>query len=109
MWCTTRIGTLVVTLLFTALMAGLVPNPDTLATQRDHMTAKEQRIDITIQDSDFLFAHPVTPQLGLPTVIILRNNDIIRHGFTSTILKGVEVTAEGEGITAQPFQAFPRG
>ena len=77
MWCTTRIGTLAVTLLFTALMAGFVPNPDTLASKSDHVTATEQRIDITIQDSDFLFAHPVTPQLGLPTVIILRNNDII--------------------------------
>ena len=59
-------------------------SPSTAIT--DAFQAKEQRIDITIRDSDFLFSHPVAPQLEAPTVIIVRNQDIIRHGFTSSIL-----------------------
>lgn len=79
---------------------GLMLSPGTVSPHSDGLLAKDQRIDITIQDSEFLFSHPVAPQLGRPTVIILRNEDIIKHGFTSSILKGVQVTAESEGITA---------
>ena len=79
---------------------GLILNPATVSSHSESLLAEEQRIDITIQDSEFLFSHPVAPQLGRPTVIILRNQDIIQHGFTSSILKGVQVTAQGDGMTA---------
>lgn len=79
---------------------GFLLNPAAVSPQTEGLLAKEQRIDITIQDSDFLFSHPVAPQLGRPTVIILRNQDIIQHGFTSSILKGAQVIAEGDGMTA---------
>lgn len=61
---------------------------------------QEQRIEITIRNSEFLLSQPGSVQFGLPTVIILRNQDIIRHGFTSSILLGLTVQAEGEGIAA---------
>jgi hypothetical protein len=79
---------------------GFMLNPPTVSPHSDSLFAKEQRIDITIQDSEFLFSHPVAPQLGRPTVIILRNQDIVQHGFTSSILKGVQVRAQGEGMAA---------
>lgn len=68
--------------------------------QQVEPVAEEQRIEIIIQDSEFLFQHPGTLQFGLPTVLILRNHDIVRHGFRSSILPRLAVQGEGEGIAA---------
>lgn len=73
--------------------AGGGPSPATEAQE-------ETRIDITIRDSTFILDRPVASQPGIPTVIILRNQDIVRHGFTSTMFRGVLVRAQGEGIAA---------
>lgn len=62
--------------------------------------AQEQRIEIVMRDSAFLLTKPAPIRLGLPTVIVLRNEDIIRHGFTSPMLFGLLVHAEGEGIAS---------
>ena len=62
--------------------------------------AQEQRIEIVIRDYQFLLTKPVPIRLGLPTVIILRNEDIVRHGFTSPMLFGLLVHGEGEGIAS---------
>ncbi len=51
-----------------------------------------------IRDSKFLLAEPAGVQLGLPTVLIPRNHDIIECGFTSCMLDGLSVTAESEGV-----------
>jgi hypothetical protein len=64
------------------------------------LAPEENRIDISIRNSSFVFDRPVASQPGMPTVIVLRNEDIVRHGFTSSILRGVMVRAEGEGISA---------
>ena len=60
---------------------------------------QEQRIEILIQNSEFVLTQPRGMQLGLPTVIILRNQDIIEHGFTSPMLGGMFVQGESEGMT----------
>jgi len=62
--------------------------------------AQEQRIELIIRDSAFLLSQPAPMRLGLPTVIILRNQDIIRHGFTSPMLSGLLVHGEGEGVVS---------
>jgi hypothetical protein len=62
--------------------------------------AQEQRIEIVIRESTFLLTKPAPIRLGLPTIIVLRNEDIIRHGFTSPMLFGLLVHAEGEGIAS---------
>ncbi len=80
-------------LLMLGLSPGHVPPPHAIAQE-------ETRIDITIRDSAFVLDRPVASQPGVPTVIIIRNEDIVRHGFTSTILQGVLVRAQGEGIAA---------
>ncbi len=80
-------------LLMLSLSPGHVPPPHAMAQE-------ETRIDITIRDSAFVLDRPVASQPGVPTVIIIRNEDIVRHGFTSTILQGVLVRAQGEGIAA---------
>lgn len=60
--------------------------------------AQEQRIEIIVRDSQFLLTQPSPIRLHAPTVVILRNQDIIRHGFTSQVLANLLVNAEGEGI-----------
>lgn len=60
--------------------------------------AQEQRIDIMIRNYEFILAQPVPLRVGIPTVIILRNQDIVRHGFTSPILAQLNLRVEGEGI-----------
>lgn len=60
----------------------------------------EQRIEIIMKDYDFQVVKPAPVRPGLPTVIILRNQDIVRHGFYSSMLMGILVQGEGEGVAA---------
>ena len=69
-------------------------------TQNPAQALPEQRIEIVIRDYDFQVAKPTPVQPGLPTVIILRNQDIVRHGFYSPMLMGILVQGEGEGVAA---------
>ncbi len=43
---------------------------------------------------------PTPIRIGTPTVITLRNEDNVQHGFISPMLGGLLVRVEGEGITA---------
>lgn len=63
-------------------------------------TAQEQRIEIIIRDYTFLLVKPATVRRGVPTVIILRSEDIVRHGFTSPMLAGLPLHGEGEGVAS---------
>lgn len=60
----------------------------------------EQRIEIIMKDYDFHLVKPAPVRPALPTVIIIRNQDIVRHGFYSTMLQGILVQGEGEGVAA---------
>ena len=60
----------------------------------------EQRIEIIMKDYDFQVIKPAPVRPALPTVIIIRNQDIVRHGFYSAMLQGVLVQGEGEGVAA---------
>ena len=58
----------------------------------------DQRVEIIIRDNAFEMMRPAPVRPGLATVIILRNQDIVRHGFTSQMLMGMLVHGEGEGV-----------
>jgi len=60
----------------------------------------EQRIEIVMKDYDFQLVKPTPIRPALPAVIILRNQDIVRHGFYSSMLSGIFVQGEGEGVAA---------
>ena len=60
----------------------------------------EQRIEIIMKDYDFQVVKPAPVRPAMPTVIIIRNQDIVRHGFYSAMLQGVLVQGEGEGVAA---------
>lgn len=62
------------------------------------LDAQEQQIEITIRDSAFIRTKTMPIRPGFPTVIVIRNVDNIRHGFTSSMLAGLSVHSEGEGI-----------
>ena len=83
-------------------VSGLLVAMSLIGARTDSPTslAQEQRVELLIRDSEFIRTQPVTIRMGMPLVIILRNQDIIRHGFTSPILTGLRVQGEGEGVVA---------
>ena len=88
---------LAMSVLAAGLLFAILSGPVADATTQ---VAQEQRIEIVIRDYQFLLSKPVPIRLGLPTVIVLRNEDIVRHGFTSPMLFGLLVHGEGEGIAS---------
>ena len=68
--------------------------------QSPAQTLPEQRIEIIMKDYDFQLVKPAPIRPALPTVIIIRNQDIVRHGFYSAMLQGILVQGEGEGVAA---------
>lgn len=71
-----------------------------LDAQSETLTAQEQRIEIIIRDYTFMLTQPTPVRLHTSTAIILRNQDIVRHGFTSPMTAGLLLHGEGEGIAA---------
>ena len=67
---------------------------DTKAAQQ------EQRVEIVIRTYEFQLTQPAPIRLHMPTIIILRNQDIVRHGFASPMLMQLMVQGEGEGVAA---------
>jgi hypothetical protein len=59
-----------------------------------------QRIEISMQEFSFVLGKPGAVRLGIPTAIILRNQDIVRHGFTAPVLAQLSLSLEGEGVSA---------
>ena len=91
-----RVHALFAALLFVASAGGLGIGD---APAQD-LSAQEQRVEIVIRDSQFLLTQPGPIRLHMPTVVIIRNQDIVRHGFTSTVLANLLVNGEGEGIVS---------
>lgn len=58
----------------------------------------DQRIEIIIQNNAFEVKSPAPARPSLPTVLVIRNQDIVKHGFTSPMLMGMLVHGEGEGV-----------
>ncbi|HXF94432.1 MAG TPA: hypothetical protein VNK46_16905 [Nitrospiraceae bacterium] len=90
-WLRGAVGVALIVLAFGVGFAGDRP---------DDRAAQEQRIDLTIRNYEFLLTQPAPIRPGVPTVIILRNQDILRHGFTAAMLAQLALRVEGEGIAA---------
>jgi FtsP/CotA-like multicopper oxidase with cupredoxin domain len=91
-------------LLAAALIGGLLipwTSTSTAGNTADPAIAQqEQRVEIVIRNYEFQLTHPAPIRLHQPTIIILRNQDIVRHGFASPMLMQLMVQGEGEGIAA---------
>jgi plastocyanin len=70
------------------------------ASASGQMAMEEQRVEIVIRNYEFQLTQPAPIRLHQPTIIILRNQDIVRHGFSSQMLMHLMVQGEGEGIAA---------
>jgi hypothetical protein len=85
----------------TLLLLLLVPAGPSLLSAEDEMPSPgphEQRIEVLMRNYDFVLAEPAPLRFGVPTVIILRNQDIVSHGFASSALAQLPIEAEGEGL-----------
>lgn len=60
----------------------------------------EQRLEVIISNYHFEIVHRTPVTVGGDTVIIVRNQDIVRHGFTSPALAPLYLRAEGEGLAS---------
>ncbi|NKB81308.1 MAG: hypothetical protein GKS05_05345 [Nitrospirales bacterium] len=54
-----------------------------------------QQIDVTIKDFTFLTT-PMPLRRLVPTLIVIRNEDPVRHGFSSDLLQEMFIEVEGE-------------
>ena len=95
-----RLRTMALLFVPIALVAISLPAFTTGAQSPAQAMPSEQRIEIVIRDYNFELVKPTPIQPGLPTVIILRNQDIVRHGFYTSMLTGILVQGEGEGVAA---------
>ena len=83
-----------------ALLFVPIPPLSRSADEAPAQTQSEQRIELLIRNYDFILTHPLPIRFGIPTVIILRNQDIVTHGFQSSALPQLTVHAQGEGLAA---------
>ena len=60
----------------------------------------EQRLEVIIRNYDFEIVHRSPVAVGGDTVIIVRNQDIVRHGFASPALVQLYLRVEGEGLAS---------
>jgi plastocyanin len=91
--------------IMTAALAGSLLIPWTPASTAGgsagtKVALDEQRVEIVIRNYEFQLTQPAPIHLHQPTIVILRNQDIVRHGFASQMLMHLMVQGEGEGIAA---------
>lgn len=77
-----------------------IPPVSQSADEAPAQAQNEQRIELLIRNYDFVVTHPFPIRFGIPTVIILRNQDIVPHGFQSSALPQLKIRAHGEGLAA---------
>lgn len=81
-----------------AVLAALCLPALDAAAQSPAQGVSEQRIEIYMKDFDFQFVLPTPIKPGLPTVLIIRNEGKVRHGFYSPMFAGILVRGESEGV-----------
>ena len=63
--------------------------------QADALT--EQRVEVTIKDFTFV-TKQVPLQLNMPILILIRNEDQVRHDFGSSVFQGNPTEVESDGV-----------
>lgn len=72
------------------VMPGAVP---------DATSVQEQRIEIAIRNSVYVRTKAMPILAGVPTFLVIRNEDPVQHGFVSPTFAALSVRVESEGIT----------
>ncbi len=87
-WALVSVSALTV-LLGIGAMPGAVP---------EATSVQEPRIEIAIRDSVYVRTKTMPIVAGVPTTLIIRNEDPVRHGFVSPMVTALFVRVESEGI-----------
>jgi hypothetical protein len=64
----------------------------------DAPPAQEQRVEIAIRDSTYVRTKTMAIRPGVPTALVVRNEDPATHGFISPTFSGLRVRMVAEGI-----------
>lgn len=91
---------IVLAVLFLGSLAIPPASTSTAGSTDPAMAQQEQRVEIVIRNYEFQLSQPAPIRLHQPTIIILRNQDIVRHGFASPMLLQLMVQGEGEGVAS---------
>ena len=91
---------IVLAVLFLGSLAIPPASTSTAGSTDPAMAKQEQRVEIVIRNYEFQLSQPAPIRLHQPTIIILRNQDIVRHGFASPMLLQLMVQGEGEGVAS---------
>lgn len=63
----------------------------------DTTSVQEQRIEIAIRDSVYVRTKTMPILAGVPTLLVIRNEDPVRHGFALPTFVALSVRIVGEG------------
>jgi hypothetical protein len=85
----------IVSVLVLAVVPWSIAMPETALNAA---SAQEQRIEIAIRDMAYVRTKTMPIRAGVPTTLVVRNEDPVRHGFISPMFAGLHVRAEGEGV-----------
>lgn len=75
--------------LWVSTMPGAVP---------DVTSVQEQRIEVAIRNAVYVRTKTMPILAGVPTLLVIRNEDPVQHGFVSPMFAALSVRVEGEGI-----------
>lgn len=75
------------------LGVGAMPGGTSEAT-----SVQEQRIEIAIRDSVYVRTKTTPIVAGVPTTLLIRNEDPVRHGLVSPMFAALSIRVEAEGI-----------
>lgn len=64
----------------------------------DSVHAIEVEIELTIRDSQYVLTEWVPPQEGASIVLTIKNEDSVRHGFTSALFLNLLVRTDAGGV-----------
>ncbi|MFO0700765.1 MAG: hypothetical protein U0236_16205 [Nitrospira sp.] len=64
----------------------------------DRPPMQEQRIEIAIRDSVYVRTKTMAIRPGIPTTIVIRNEDAVTHGFISPTFSGRRVLLTYDGL-----------
>jgi hypothetical protein len=78
-----------------ALMMAVTPGVGTTAPVQSQ---SEQVVEVVIKDFTFVTKQSVL-RLGLPTKIVVKNEDAQRHDFGSMMFEGIPTKVESDGVS----------
>jgi hypothetical protein len=64
----------------------------------DATSVQEQRIEIALRTSVYVRTNTMPILAGVPTFLVIRNEDPVQHGFVSPTFAALSVRVKSEGI-----------